>query len=202
MTHFNLNLFHNLFFKLLVVTCIISSTSLALSTKCISPSKTKTFIKQECDSTDYPQLCYNTLSPYASKIKDNRQKLCNVALIVSVSATKKASSIVAKVSKKEKSKLNKTEAGAIKDCIEEIGYSIDEINQSLNEIKTYKKGFNSMYVRSNVITWVSAAITDEITCLDGIDEAHVRLNTKNKITPSVLRSLKLLSITLSLLNRL
>ncbi|KAK9665658.1 hypothetical protein RND81_14G127100 [Saponaria officinalis] len=198
MYQFNLN-FYNLFFTLFItITCII------ISCNSINPTKTNfnKFIKKECDSTDYPQLCYMTLSPYASKINNSRQKLCYVALSVTLSATKNTSKIVTKVSKKDGPKLNKTEAGAIKDCIEEIGYSIDEIKQSLDEIKTYKKGFNSMYVRSNVITWVSAAITDEITCLDGLDEAHVRLTTKKKISPSVLRSLKLLSVTLSLLNRL
>lgn len=79
--------------------------------------------------------------------------------------------------------------------------SIDELNQSLDALGSLE--FNSSYVRfqiSNVKTWVSAAITDEDTCVDEIDDDEVSSSVKQKIRKSILNVAMVTSNALALIN--
>ncbi|GAB4825971.1 hypothetical protein Ancab_008839 [Ancistrocladus abbreviatus] len=55
---------------------------------------------------------------------------------------------------------------------------------------------------SNIKTWMSAAITDENTCMDGVDEHQVNPTVKSKIRDGILGVAKLTSNALSLVNQL
>nr|GMD13703.1 21 kDa protein-like [Ipomoea batatas] len=89
-----------------------------------SPTATEDteFIRNSCQTTMYPQLCYASLSGYASAVQQDTGRLARVAIGVSL---KKAKRMAA---------------------------------------------YELRFQLSNVQTWMSAAETNEDTCVDGFDD--------------------------------
>ncbi|KAL6131871.1 hypothetical protein ACLB2K_070244 [Fragaria x ananassa] len=150
-------------FALLLFILFINTT-----TATSSSSRTyKTYVKTACNSTTYPQICYKSLSSYATSIKSNPQKLCSYALSVTLKAAKTSASTVSKLAKKKG--ITKVEAGVVGACIETIKDSVDELKQSVTAMKNLG-GADIQYQLDNIKTWVSASLTDEDTCTDAFDE--------------------------------
>lgn len=180
----------------LLLLIIMMSTTMATT----SSSQTyKTYVKTACNSTTYPQICYKSLSSYASSIKSNPQKLCNYALSVTLKAARNASSTVSKLSKKKG--LTQAEAGVVKDCIENIKDSVDELKQSVSTM-TNLGGADIQYQLDDIKTWVSASLTDDDTCTEGFDEQKVSTTVKNTINKSIVTVARLASNALSLIDSL
>ncbi|XP_065857356.1 pectinesterase inhibitor 10-like [Euphorbia lathyris] len=190
---------HLLTFPLIIT--LLSSISAGTSTA--AGNNYKKYLKTACNSTLYPKLCYNSLSSYTSIIKTNDLTLCSTALNVSLQAAINTSNSLTYVV----SRLGKTEAQVIGDCVDEIGDSVDELKQSLDVLCNLNLNYSSdlRFQVSNVQTWVSAAITDEDTCLDGFDDeirVRVRASVKKMIKKVVLNLAMMTSNALALINKL
>lgn len=68
------------------------------------------------------------------------------------------------------------ELEAVKDCIDTMGDSVDQLSHSIQELANlgHTNGEDFMWHISNVQTWVSSALTDENTCVDGLSDEHVK----------------------------
>ena len=97
--------------------------------------------------------------------------------------------------------LSKTEAAIIRDCIEEIGNSIDEIKQSVKVLRSLT-GSDRGFQIDNLKTWISGAITDQNTCTDGFDGNNVNYAVKRAITKSIVNVARLTSNALTFINNL
>ncbi|KAJ6417806.1 hypothetical protein OIU84_001230 [Salix udensis] len=193
----SLSSFNGVAFLLALLLCISTNVQISMAD---STSKTyKNYLQKACNSTTYPQLCFNSLSSYTSTIKTNDLKLCNTALTVTLKAASSTSSLV-KASSKKKG-LSKSEAGVIKDCVDEMGDSIDELKQSLKALGSLK-GSDIEFQIATVQTWVSAAITDEDTCTEGFDEMKISGEVMIKIRKSIVNVGRLTSNALALINKL
>lgn len=177
-------------------------TTLAATSSASNSNSTityKTYVQTACSSTTYPRVCYSSLSPYASKIKGNPQKLCKTALSVATNAARNASLTISMLSKQKG--LTRSEAAVIKDCIDNVRDSVDELKKSLNELGNLGGGGSDVKFQiSNIQTWVSAAITDDSTCTDELDEQKVSATVKNKISGSILNVARPTSNALSLVD--
>lgn len=91
------------------------------------------------------------------------------------------------------------EVGAMRDCVEELGDSVDQMRNSLNEINQMK-GSNFYLKINNIQTWVSAALTDEDTCTDGFAGKAMNGNLKNAVRKKILNVAHLTSNALALVN--
>ncbi|KAK4789045.1 hypothetical protein SAY86_020364 [Trapa natans] len=170
------------------------------------------FIKKSCSTTTYPSLCYSALSPCARTVNSDPWKLCGCALKVSHSYAVKAKAAYA--SQANSSSLTKAEKAAVKQCRENMGDSVDQLKQSVQAmsaiIQARSSGSSSAaaaaidldFQVSNVKTYASAAITDDSTCLDGLEEMRVRANLKMQIVKLETVVEKLTSNALSLVNKL
>ncbi|CAN1159033.1 Pectinesterase inhibitor 10 [Linum perenne] len=157
------------------------------------------FIKSSCGVTRYPDLCYSTLSPYAATVRSNSTQLVNAALQVTLNDAVSACNAVRNISKTLKPK----EAGAVMDCVANMKDTVDELKDTVDELKDsmdmMKSGMDdpdfAMEVR-NLQTWVSAALTDEDMCMEGIEEGGGVVNGKVKdvIQGRVVRVAQLTSI--------
>jgi len=186
----------NILLTLLFVSTLHTATAATTS----SSQTYRTYVKTACNSTSYPQFCYNSLFPYASEIERSSRKLCKTALSVTIKAANKASSEVPKLLKLRK--LTRFEAALIKDCVTNIKDSIDELKQSLHAMG-HLSGSDKEFQMSNIKTWVSAALTDENTCMDGFDEGQkVSATVKKKNRNSILKIAILTSNALSLIDNL
>lgn len=85
-----------------------------------------------------------------------------------------------------------------------MGDSVDQLSQSLRELgKTNGPvaGQDFMWHMSNVQTWVSAALTDDSTCLDGFSGSAMNGNLKAAIRSRVIHVSQVTSNALALVNR-
>jgi pectinesterase inhibitor-like protein len=176
--------------------------SLADATTTKNSSETYTnYLKKACNSTLYPQLCFESLSSYTSTIKTNDLKLSTKALTVTLKAASNTSKLVTSLSKG--GNLSMTEAGIIKDCIDEMGDSIDMLKQSLKALGSLNGSDDHIQFQiSNIKTWMSAALTDETTCTDGIAERKISDEVMRKIRKTIVNIAMLTSNALALLNKL
>ncbi|KAF6174681.1 hypothetical protein GIB67_008736 [Kingdonia uniflora] len=166
----------------------------------LTTNKTNTqFIKTSCTNTTYPALCLQSLSSYSNKIKSNYQKLVYTAVSVAFKSAQSASSVVSDLTRRQN--IKRSEAVALKDCVESIRDSIDELRQSLKQMKSLN-GTRRYYQMSNVRTWMSAALSDDDTCLNGLEEEHVSGQTRDTIKESLVNVTQLTSNALFLCNRL
>ncbi|KAI5328575.1 PREDICTED: 21 kDa [Prunus dulcis] len=166
---------------------------------CTATGKTNTqYIKRSCSVTIYPRLCYHSLSIYAGKIKTDPKILAHTALNVTLAATQESSVIMRRLS--EIHGLKPIETAAVLDCMEEIGDAIDELQQSLDELGHVVRGSNFWFQMSDIQTWVSAALTDEDTCMDGFEEHHLRGRVEAVVRRYTVNVAHLTSNALALIN--
>ncbi|WJX43542.1 hypothetical protein P8452_30623 [Trifolium repens] len=195
------NLFKIIFYLLFISTLIHSTTSTSNCTKNSTSTIYKKFLKSQCNSTTYPNVCYKSLSPYTSKIKTNPLTLTKISIYLALKSARSASMTLKRLSSK---KLTHAETLVIADCSENVEDTVDSLEESadglvhLNGTTTNDEKFKWDTIK----TWMSAAITDEGTCTDEFDEMEVRSSIKKMITTSVGNLLYMTSNALAFVNRL
>jgi pectinesterase inhibitor-like protein len=157
------------------------------------------FIRSSCSSTTYPRLCYTSLVKYADSIQTNRLRLTNTALNVTLASAKSTSVSMSTIAKIHG--LNPKEVAAMKDCVEVLSESVDELRRSINEISRLSTS-NFELTMSDVQTWVSAALTDENTCTEGFQEINATGNIKTIVRGKIVQVAQLTSNALALINKL
>ncbi|KAI3872246.1 hypothetical protein MKW98_011738 [Papaver atlanticum] len=162
-------------------------------------TNTTKFIKASCSCTTYPKLCIKSLSVYSNKIKTNYTMLTYVALSVSLTKAEKTSKTVTKIARRQD--IKPSDAMAIKDCVENISDSIDELRDSLNEMNSLDQT-DFDFKLSNIKTWVSAALTDDDTCMEGLGEEDVKGDARIIIRKNVVKTAQLTSNALAIVNGL
>ncbi|CAK9171147.1 unnamed protein product [Ilex paraguariensis] len=159
----------------------------------------KDYIKISCDTTLYPQLCFQYLSPYADKIQTSPKLLANTSLSIALSATRSTSSMIENLS--NTSGLNPTEKAALLDCVEELSDSVYELQGSMKEMaKADSGGSNFKLLMSDIETWTSAALTDDDTCTDGFEGNAMNGQVKTIVLSHVGEIEQLTSIALAFIN--
>ncbi|RDX96428.1 Pectinesterase inhibitor 7, partial [Mucuna pruriens] len=160
------------------------------------------FIRASCNTTLYPDLCFASLSRFASTVQRSPAGLARVAVAVALS---KAHGAAAYLSHQTAVTADDDDSGvgaALHDCFANLEDAVDEIRGSLKQIRGLRPEADSGSVRfglSNVLTWMSAALTDEETCTDGFEgvaEGPVKANVCDRVT----RVKKFTSNALALVN--
>ncbi|XP_058104592.1 21 kDa protein-like [Magnolia sinica] len=157
------------------------------------------FIKSSCKVTRYPRVCFDSLSVYANTIQTSPQRLAQAALSVSLASAQSTKTMMSRLLKGRG--MNPREMGALRDCIENIGDSIDEVKKSIEEM-SHLSDPDFEFHKENIQTWVSAALTDEDTCTDGFAGNGMNGNVKSAITSRVVNLSHLTSNALALINSL
>ncbi|KAI3735178.1 hypothetical protein L6452_14668 [Arctium lappa] len=151
------------------------------------------FIKSSCSFTTYPTLCVNSLSTRAGAIQTSPKLLAQIALSVTLDTTRSTSTAIVKLSQVHG--MAPLEVSAMKDCIELLGDSVYELKNSLEEMSR-PGSKSSRLVISDLQTWVSAAMTDEDTCIEGF--ANTKM--KNVVRGKIVNVAHLTSNALALIN--
>ncbi|KAL8217980.1 hypothetical protein R6Q57_021353, partial [Mikania cordata] len=122
------------------------------------------FIKKSCGLTTYPTLCFNSLSTRAAAIQTSPKLLAQTALSMTLDMTRTTSTSMVQLSKVHG--MTPLEVVAMKDCMELLSDSAYELQKSLDEMT--RPGSKDLgLVMSDIQTWVSSAMTDEDTCIEG-----------------------------------
>jgi len=157
------------------------------------------FIRTSCHKTIYPALCFSSLSPYASSIQTNPMQLAHCALSVALNAARSTSKAMKTMS--TQGGMSPRMAAAISDCMETVGDSVDELKESM-EVMGNIGGEDFGFQLNSIQTWVSAAITDDDTCMDGFEGHAMDGQVKSVVRRHVMYVSELTSNALALINSL
>ncbi|XWS38514.1 hypothetical protein CRYUN_Cryun19dG0137800 [Craigia yunnanensis] len=184
---------------ILVLILLTTHLNYCLAARKILSSETDTeFIKTSCGASTYPDLCFRTFSSYASEIQASPERLASKSLSLTLNTTCSASKILSELSKSQG--LNPREAAALQDCVEEIGDSVDEVKNSIGEMDEIQ-GKSFAFRMSDIKTWVSAALTNEDTCMEGFSEIATDGDVKATVRCEIEKVAHLTSIALAFVNR-
>ncbi|CAF2083215.1 unnamed protein product [Brassica napus] len=155
------------------------------------------FIRTSCNATLYPDVCFTSLAGYASSVQYNPARLARVSVGVSLSRAKHTASYLSKLSRASAS-------AAVHDCVSNVGDAMEKMRGSLRQLREMnhrRPGAPTFrFQMSNVQTWMSAALTDEETCTDGITEEMEDGETKTAVCEKVADVKRFTSNALAIVN--
>ncbi|XP_062092145.1 21 kDa protein-like [Humulus lupulus] len=157
------------------------------------------FIRTSCSQTTYPKLCFSSLSIHAQKIQTSPHLLAGTALNVTLSQAKATTTMMSRLSLSHG--LRPREVSAMKDCVEELSETVDELRRSIGEMSELKGHVDFKLMINDIQTWVSAALTDENTCSDGFQGKKMNGNLKTVVRGRIVNVAQLTSNALALINR-
>ncbi|XP_073126644.1 21 kDa protein-like [Henckelia pumila] len=165
------------------------------------PSIGNSFIRASCGTTTYPNLCISSLSAYASTIRKSPRQLVTAALSVCVDRAESSKQHIQKLIKFNG--LKRREYAALKDCLEVITEGVDRLSKSAQELKKMGRAGGPEYFwhMSNLQTWVSAALTDDNTCMDGFAGRAMDGRVKTSIRARMTNVAQVTSNALALCNQ-
>ncbi|KAJ6816675.1 21 kDa protein [Iris pallida] len=164
------------FFLLLGATLTLSSPPVPPIAAATDDDSTTEFIRASCRATEYPNLCFRSLSRYANAVRNSPVELAHVAANVTHARVRSLSKRVAKMcggsadpNNSSIAGLSWQEAGALRDCDSTLGDAADLTGRSAEELAGLggAVGPEVAWRVANVQTWMSAALTNEDTCDDG-----------------------------------
>ncbi|PWA37726.1 pectinesterase inhibitor domain-containing protein [Artemisia annua] len=169
-----------------------------------SRSRARTYLEAQCQTTLYPDLCVRTLLPYANKYDlPSPQKLAQISLATCLAKAQYTKVYLDSLAKQFNKTKNPGEYQAMEDCVRQINNGINQITQSVKEIQEMGKDGEEKFAwhESNVQSWVSAALTDATTCMDGVLGDEIGSKAKSMIKARFLNVKELASNSLAMFNR-
>ncbi|XP_028782748.1 pectinesterase inhibitor 3 [Neltuma alba] len=168
------------------------------STAASPPPPSSDLLRSSCVHARYPHLCLRTLSSYARpSITPN--DLAQAALSVSLLHARHLSRFLHSHLPSLCERSRRRRRVALRDCAEQLSDSVDQLSRSLEELKHLRKSTFELQM-SNAQTWVSAAMTDDDTCLDGLSPVHDPV--VGRIKRKISRVSRITSNALYMINRL
>ncbi|OVA03699.1 Pectinesterase [Macleaya cordata] len=132
-------------------------------------------IKAVCSVTEYPKSCFTSLSSMESSNKADPEELFILSLQATINELIKLSALPDKLISKVKG-VNESVKAALLDCNTLFEEAIDELNSTISSMKV-GPGENLLSTAkiNDIKTWLSSAITDQETCLEGLIEMNSTL---------------------------
>lgn len=124
------------------------------------------YLREACRVTRFQSVCVRSLAPYTNFAKGNTRRWALAAVGVTMREARDVSMFLNGL--KQHVRFRRRQSNALADCIELIQDSIDNLIDSLGELKKLDARTFEFQIE-NVETWMSAALTDEDTCLDGFN---------------------------------
>ncbi|XP_011033782.1 PREDICTED: pectinesterase 3-like [Populus euphratica] len=160
----------------------------------LSSSNSAESIKTVCDMTLYPSSCFTSISSLNISTKPDPEAIFKLSLKVSITELKYLSSLFTSLH-------DVNSQAAMRDCVSLFGNSLGNLNDSLlaMEVGPGEKML-TLEKANDIQTWISAAMTDQETCIDGLEEMESVL--PDEIKAKVERSKDFLSISLAIIAKM
>ncbi|XP_009783075.1 pectinesterase-like [Nicotiana tabacum] len=150
-----------------------SSTAVATRTPHIHVHKNIQIAQSHCEGTLHPELCVSTLSSFPNLHRKSIAEIISSTVKVAVGEVRDSAHNCSDL-RRNVPKLEPIEKRALQDCVELLGETIAELRTALTDLSP-KKSASKHY--NDIQTLLSAAMTNEDTCLDGLFYC-----TKNNLT--------------------
>ncbi|XP_004499429.1 pectinesterase 3 [Cicer arietinum] len=146
------------------------------NTESQNPLNSPNSIRSICNVTRFPDSCFTALSSSNQNPTDSKTIL-KLSLRSSIDElTKLASSLGAN-----------SNGNALGDCKEQIDDAVSRLNDSVSTVTNGTVNLTDVEI-NDIQTWVSAALTDQETCVDGLEEAGFSLGTVDKVKKMMKKS--------------
>ncbi|PIM98666.1 Pectinesterase [Handroanthus impetiginosus] len=189
------------FASLLVVVAI--SVAVVQSHKHETNHGGEAVIKSTCATTLYPELCISTVNAAAvstSAIKSSKDVLI-AALNYTIYTVETNYFTVKKIG--SRSSLTAREKTALHDCLEMIDDTLDELRRSEMELKDYGfKNYSLADHKENLVNLLSAAQTNQETCLDGFSHDNADKKVRQALLDGQMHIFRLVSNVLAIIKNL
>uniref|UniRef100_A0A2P2IIF9 pectinesterase n=1 Tax=Rhizophora mucronata TaxID=61149 RepID=A0A2P2IIF9_RHIMU len=131
------------------------------------PTESVESVQIVCQVTQHPASCFSSITSLnvPEKADGDPEFILGLSLQVSIKELKNLSSFL--------SSLNDVNSqAAINDCLTQFDDALSRLNDSLLVMKVSRPGDKVLTVDKvkDIQTWISAAMTDQETCLDGLSE--------------------------------
>lgn len=134
------------------------------------------YVRDACSVTRYQDLCVHTLASFSNTAKRSPSKWARAGVSVTIGEVKSVAQNLTELKELRLLRGGRNIA-ALSDCIECFQDAVDELHKSLSVLRKLSKStFDTQMGDLN--TWISAALTDEDTCLDGF-EGHKGKHVKS-----------------------
>ncbi|XP_071718055.1 pectinesterase inhibitor 9-like [Rutidosis leptorrhynchoides] len=183
---------------------ILSFTIFGFSAVVESRSRARMYLDSQCKSTRYPNVCVQTLLPYVNKRgQPSSQLQAQISLASCLSKARFVKTYMNIVANKLNKRSSFGSYKEIKECLHQINDGVKQISQSFKELQQMgKDGYeNFVWHESNVQTWISTALTDATSCVDGIRGDGISDTDKAVIQAKILNVKQLASNSLALFTR-
>ncbi|KEH17170.1 putative pectinesterase [Medicago truncatula] len=139
------------------------------NTESQKPFNSPNSIRSICNITRFRNSCFTALSSSSQNLT-NPKTILKISILASINQlTELASSLKAN-----------SKGNAFGDCNEQIGDAVSRLNDSMSVVTNGAVTLTDGEV-NDIQTWVSAALTDQQTCVDGLEEVGVSLESAGKV---------------------
>ncbi|CAA3014460.1 putative pectinesterase/pectinesterase inhibitor 26 [Olea europaea var. sylvestris] len=155
-------------------------------------------LKTVCAVTRYPDSCFSSISSLNKPLTANPLNFFNLSLQATVQELSNLTSLPKELISKSN---DKPAESALKDCVGLFDDAVSQLNRSFELMKVGpgEKVLTDMKI-SDIQTWISAAMTDQDTCLEGIGEMGSTVPNEFKV--KVQTSQESMSNSLAILNNI
>ncbi|PON65912.1 Pectinesterase inhibitor domain containing protein [Parasponia andersonii] len=159
------------------------------------------YVRDACSVTRYRNLCIRSLAPFSSAAKDRPVVWARAGVSVTLSEAKGVARYLVKLNRYNNPTRGRSYKAALSDCVELFGNAIDELHQSLGILRNLSKRTLGTQI-GDLNTWLSAALTDADTCLEGFQGQKRGIKEVMLIRAKVSRASCITSNALALVNKL
>ncbi|KAJ6969678.1 pectinesterase/pectinesterase inhibitor 34 [Populus alba x Populus x berolinensis] len=134
-------------------------------------------ISKTCSKTRFPNLCVSSLLDFPGSVSASESDLVHISFNMTLQHFSKAlylSSAISYVNMETRVR------SAFDDCLELLDDSIDALSRSLSTVSPSRGGGTGGGSPADVVTWLSAALTNQDTCSEGFDGVNGAI--KNQMT--------------------
>ncbi|KAJ4848122.1 hypothetical protein Tsubulata_926172 [Turnera subulata] len=167
-------------------------------------------IKAACNVTLYPDSCYSSMSSALKASSNNTntnlndpKELLSLSLQVALNELQRISLLPQQImnSQTYKNETNDTLVGSsLLDCEALFLDAVDRVNESISTIQLGKRSLTSGI--NDIRTWLSTAMTDQDTCIGGLEETRRQLILVDELRYTMTNSTEFTSNSLAIASNL
>lgn len=164
------------FLLILILLPHIESLSHGPSSK--EPNQTiEAMMLQVCTNTSNQNSCLSNLQIELQKIGPSPNNITSILSAAIRTTINEARQAIDAISKFNSLSFSYREQIATEDCKELLDFSVTELAWSLDEMKEIRAGVKNIHYEGNLKAWLSAALSNQDTCLEGFEGTDRRLES-------------------------
>nr|QIR83167.1 pectin methylesterase 9 [Cunninghamia lanceolata] len=154
-------------------------------------------LQSACSATLDPKFCMSTLTSFEESSEGGPIDLGRIALNVSIAEARKVFDLIARLGRWA---FTGRQLIAFEDCLELFDITLDNLERSMSKVNNSNSNYLDWRQSLDVQTWLSSALTNQATCLQGFQETSG--NQQSTVSNSLHNVSRLLSNSLALVKNI